>query len=298
MSFNSIGVEKGFLFVISFCKSLGINYYAFTVIHSLSFMIGMYLLLKKYNKNFSFFIIIFIYKLYIYNTFISLRQPFALLIFWYSIKYLDKNMIKYFICCLVATLFHISSLVLFPIYFLYKAKKNKKILTIIGCICFIVFLLSITGIYRLDLFDIISKIFTNNPRMMEKVKIYFSSNSGSLNIFHTLEFYALFIPYMLNYNKIEKNTNSAVFNFNNTCIVVLMLIFTFFRGFEIITRLKDFFIIVYPVMICSIIDVTDKNKNKLLIIILSIIISLFGYYRFLRNFDGGGFIPYQSFIFK
>ena len=87
------GIEKGYLIYSFFIKRLGVNFYGFTLIHSIIFYVLFYMILKKYDYNINFIIILFLYKMFFYNTFISLRQPLAILTFWFSIDFLkDKKL--------------------------------------------------------------------------------------------------------------------------------------------------------------------------------------------------------------
>lgn len=65
-----------------------------------------------------------------YNYFSMMRQWMAVAILFWGSRYLrDRQMIKYFITCLVAAVFHTSALVMVPLYFLVtgKAWKPKQI---------------------------------------------------------------------------------------------------------------------------------------------------------------------------
>ena len=296
---NKISIEPGFYVLSSFVKSFSFGFEIFTLIHSIIFYSLMYKALKKYNLNFNFFIIIFLYKLFFYNTFISLRQSIALVIFWMSLKYLiNRKFIKYMCCCILGVLFHTASLILIPIYYLYNIKFKKRTLIILGIICFGLFLVSYLNIWNINITNQLYNFFNNNDRMIEKVGTYFNGESSSLNLFHTLEFYLIFIIFISNFELIKNKTNSDEFRLIIDMLLCIMVIVSVLRKYEIITRIKDYFIIAYPFIFSTLIQSIKEKKNKWFVTLCVIAICAFGYFRFLINFDNGGLIPYKSYLFK
>ena len=112
--YGTFGAEKGYLYLNSIVKSLGFNFYGFTLLHSMFFYFSLYKGLKKYTNNFNLLIIVFLYKMFFYNTFISLRQSITIGIFFLAMHYIqEKKIVKYFMMCFIATLFHKGALILF-----------------------------------------------------------------------------------------------------------------------------------------------------------------------------------------
>ena len=65
-------------------------------------------------------------------TMSGLRQSVAIMMFFYSIRYIiEKKPLHYIAVIGIASLFHTSALILFPVYFIYKIKFNQKIFFII-----------------------------------------------------------------------------------------------------------------------------------------------------------------------
>ena len=127
---------------------------------------------------------------------------------------------------------------------------------------------------------------------MEKAEGYFDT-SEKISIIHTLEYYLIAIIIYLNYDSIQnKNEHS---NLILNMFVILMFIFTVMRGFVIITRIKDYFLWTYPILLYYLIE-NRKVKEKYLIAILSCIVCLYGYIRYINSFDNGGLMPYNSYL--
>lgn len=83
----------------------------------------------KYNNCFREGIFIYFTLLFIFYTWDWTRQGVAMSIFLYSYRYIDtRQPIKYFICIITASLFHYSSLVLIPFYFVNRISINRYML--------------------------------------------------------------------------------------------------------------------------------------------------------------------------
>lgn len=291
--YGTFGMEKCYLFLNSLVKSMGLNFYGFTLLHSVIFYSCMYIGLKRYTKNFNYFLVVFLYKMFFYDTFISMRQSISMAIFFIAVQFIEKRKpIKYFALCILAFLFHNSAIILFPLYFINRIKISKKAFKIINIIGIIFLVLNITGIFVFNPSGIVNKIFNGNQNAMEKAEGYFDT-SEKISIIHTLEYYLIAIIIYLNYDSIQnKNKHS---NLILNMFVILMFIFTVMRGFVIITRIKDYFLWTYPILLYYLIE-NRKVKEKYLIAILSCIVCLYGYIRYINSFDNGGLMPYNSYL--
>lgn len=169
---GTYGAEQGFLFLCSVVKTIGFNFFGFTMIHSIIFYSAMYIGLKKYTKNFNFLIIIFIYKIFFYNTFISLRQSITIAIFFIALKYIqERKMIKYFVCCIIAATFHNGALLLFPIYFIGAFKLTKSRLILLNLIFIPTIILSTLKIPILSNFQWFINLFSNSTSIAKATNL-------------------------------------------------------------------------------------------------------------------------------
>lgn len=107
-----------------------------------SFIILLFIHLHsiKEHEDYDMIIFLFIVLGFYFSTFNGIRQWIAIAIFMYSFKYIKrKDFDKYLICIIVASLFHITAILLLPAYFMFKINiKDKYKLIIIGC-AFIIF---------------------------------------------------------------------------------------------------------------------------------------------------------------
>lgn len=288
------GMEEGYLFLNSFIKTLGFNFFGFTLIHSIVFYILLFSNIKKYTNKIGIIFVIFLYKLFFYNTFISLRQSLTIAIFWYLIKYInEKNIIKYFIGCFICMKIHTASIVLFPIYFINKINITKKLIIMLNMIFIPCILIDMVGINVFSFLEPILK-YIEDPTVQHKASEIVNNMGGGINLLHTLEYFIIMFLLIKNYEKVIKYDSKC--NIIIKLFLILLPVFTMFRGVEIITRIKDYFIISYGILLGYIFEV--KSKRDIFKFIIVIYYCAFTFIRFILLFDNGGMIPYESYLFK
>lgn len=289
---NIYGTEIGYLFINSLIKTLGFNFYGFTLFHSIIFYTILYLALKKYKLNFGFILIVFLYKLFIFNTFVSLRQSLVLVIFLFSLRFIiEKKPIHYYLLILPCLLLHSSAMFLLPLYFINKIKFTKKSLTIYISVFFLLFLLNYTGIYVFNPINILERVFINNSNMMTKIDQYFK-DEVAVNVLNVLECYGIVILLIFHFDKTYKTKEEKTFI---NLFLLLIPIITFFRSFEIMVRLRDYFSI-FMAFVLSYIFKNHAEKDKQLFYLLTVLFCFAGYIRYIYNYDNGSLRNYESYI--
>lgn len=121
--------EWGYGYLQSFCKFIGIDFWGFHIFFKLLVFVSICYFTNFLKINVALFIAFFLPEL---GLFLFIDCPFRNLIamgaFCFSIKYLlERNMWLYFVFVAIATLFHASSLILFPLYFIANAKLRNII---------------------------------------------------------------------------------------------------------------------------------------------------------------------------
>ena len=290
---GTFGMEKGYLLYNSIIKTLGFSFYGFTLINSIIFYTCLYIGLKRYIKNFNFFLIIFLYKMFFYDTFISMRQSVSMVIFFIALQFIEKKKpVKYWILCTIALFFHNSAIILFPLYFIRNFKISKKTFMIINIVGLIFLILNITGIFVFNPINVINILFSNNSIALEKSNSYFDITE-KISIIHSLEYFVIAIILYFNYEYIQNKNDKSKLVIN--IFIILMFIFTVMRGFVIITRIKDYFLWTYSIILYYLME-NQEIKKKNIIAILVCVVCLYGYIRYLKSFDNSGLIPYNSYL--
>ena len=237
---------------------------------------------------------IFLYKMFFYDTFISLRQSITIAIFFISLRFIEnKKLIPYFLCCLLATTFHNGALLLFAIYGVSKIKLTKKRLIILNCIFIPTLLVSILKIPILAPFQGFINLFSTETAAQKASNLINATTTTGISYLHTIEYFTIMFLIIINYSKIIEQDKNAEFIIK--LFLVLLPLFTIFRGYEILTREKDYFLFTYAVLI----DYLCRIKNKKYYLPLqgiTIAICLLGFYRFIILFDNGGMLPYRSYL--
>lgn len=291
---NNLVSELCFLLCMSIVKTLGFSFKFFTLLHSVVFYFLIYKFIKQYNVNFFFIIIIFMYKMFVFNTFVSMRQSIAIGIFLCSFKYIiDKKMLKYFLCCFCALAFHSSAIILFPVYFINRIKFSKCSLCIFSTVLFLIFVLNYLNVDFFNPIYILKKAFFWNDAIYNKIDSYFVS-ARKMNVLNVVETYAVILFIIYFFNKIYEEDYQKRIIIN--CFLIIVPIVTAFINYEIMVRVKDYFIIflgfiLYYVSKCL------KFQFRNIFCFLVICLSFVAYCRYIYNYDGGSLMPYKSYLF-
>lgn len=294
--YKTFGFETGYLVFNSFFKTIGLNFHGFTLAHSLIFFTLLYIGLKKYTLNFNLLIIVFLYKMFFYNTFISMRQSITIVIFFVAIQYIIKKQPwKYFTLCLIALALHNAALIMFPLYFLNKINITKRKILLLNLIFIPTIIISHLNLPVMKIFDFMIG-FYENPVASDKARDLLVETPGaSISLFHTLEYFLVMMIIIIFYEKIivvHKDAKMMILLF-----LCLLPIFTMFSGYEIMTRIKDYFTITYAIIL-GYFCVIENQKYKVITQIFVVFLCAFGFFRFIYLFDNGAMYPYKSYIFE
>ncbi len=305
--------EPGLLLMFSLIKSIGINYFGFTLILAILFYTLVFKGLKEFISEWSLFWALFMYKIMFYNTFISIRQGLTIAIFCYSLKYIrDKKMVKYFFWCLIASSVHRGALILFPLYFIHYMPISAKMIKYVAL--FFAPTWFIRG--QVNLGRIIDKIISIIG-YTDKSKGW-SITGESISIIHTLECYIIVFLVLVFYDKIISTKRQKEVKLVLKLFVLTIPIFTLLSNWIIMTREKDYFVIMYGILFGYILEGNttslikyDECRNTLLgrsdrvgignalVIATGIFGTCFiGMTRYVMMFDGGALMHFTSFITK
>lgn len=287
--------EIGYLLFNSFVKTLGFNFYGFTVIESAIWYLCMYHGLKRYINDWAIVLPVFLYKLFFYNTFISLRQSITIAIFFVSWRLIqDKKIIKYYLLCILALLFHNGAIILFVVYPVMQFKLTKKRLLILNVIAWSMFLIDKLGFSIFAMINAILERIPSESTIIFKAKQWMSMNMP-ISIFHIAEYMLLMFLVIICFDKIiEKDSNSEFVLKIFTC---LLPIFAIFSGNVVSTRFKDYFTITYGIILMYLCQI-DEGRKKYIVQLCTVAICAYGYFRYIINFDAGGLMPYVTFVSK
>ena len=299
----------GWLFKYSECEVLylllnhfvaiangGIQHLLFVISFFISFMF------YKYAKNFeSETDVCITYAVYLFVFFgITLnlvRQSIATAIVIYSMKYLKKEDFKgYIISVIIASGFHISAIIMIPIFFLYKFFGTKKELLVKIIVTVISIITVLCAEYLLKYMYLFSNKFDT-----EYVNRYMN-NSWHFNL--TWEILKLFIFIILMIVLRYKNNTQAnkydkkYFDFCKFLLILDLVFFQFGAIFRYAERFSYYFMIIsYSYLIPCLLDIFKKKEEKELRILPTIMIMailLIYFYTVFALLKISSIIPYST----
>lgn len=287
--------EVGYTYITSFFKTLGISFYGFCLIHATFFYFCLWKGLKRYTSHFGIVLLVFLYKLMFYNTMISMRQSITIACFLLMVPLIEeKKYIKYYVAAYFVSFIHNGALLLFLIYPLVYVALNRKRIAWLNIIFIPTLAIGAAGI---DVLGPIGKFLQDNAvneNMMTKSERYFGNeNMSAIGIFHTLEYFLLMFFVFINLKHL--NLSESKVHIVMWMFLCLLPLFTLFRGSEILTREKDYFLIYYAVIIGYLIDKLPQYRRFIYSMVT--LVCAFGYYRFVILFDAGHFLTYHSWLF-
>jgi len=303
--------EVGFLLISSLIKTLHFSYFGFVLIYTFMFYALVLKGLKDFVPNWSIFFAFFMYKIMFYNTFISIRQGLTIAIFCYSLRFIrDKKWHVYFPLALTAFFVHRGALVLLPVYFIQYIPLSKKFIR--NYALFFLPTILISNHVNLSVFldSLINFIgFANKSKG-------WADKTEPINIIHTIECYIVVFLILIFYEKLISNKREKEVKLILKLILLAIPIFTLFRDWIVLTRVKDYFIIFYGVILGYVLD-EDSNfvaelenkesvqniskpivSNSYLISLIIILACFIGMMRYAFVFNGGELKYFNSFIFE
>lgn len=175
-STKEITYEPGFTLLNLVCKALVRDYHFFIIVHT-SIVLALFLnFLKNRVDNIAFALFLFCSFEGIAIVVNLLRNLIAILIFLNALQFIEKRKpIPYFVCCILALSFHISSVVYFPLYFFFHKTCNKWLFLAIFILLNIIFLGNISIVLTM------CSLLGLDEMMAQKIKTYteiYSANRG------------------------------------------------------------------------------------------------------------------------
>jgi hypothetical protein len=267
-------VEIGYQLLDRFILQFADNYFWLLFLTAFFIVFSYLRLIKKYSTNYVFSVTLFVtLGLYIF-LFNGLRQALAMAIMTYSVKYLiEKKLIAYFLICLVASMFHMSALIMLPIYFIINFRLNTFYK--------ITLLALIVSIFS---FDVVQYVAQNNQRY----ETY--ADGGEIRGLYTMLFY-LFIAAFIFLAKIKYKISDELFvKFSDlyfSGVVILIAVSLLGANPSGPQRIIAFF--AWPLLI--LLPIVFHRINNKLVSFVFLSFCILYYYLSLLNF--GDLFPYE-----
>lgn len=281
--------EPAYNFAMMCGKWIGINFDLFLCIITLMSFLLLFNSVLKHTEYLFFALLIYIAKLYIFYDFVLVRQMIAIPFVWLALSKLrDKNNYQYAIYLLVASLFHYSAILLFPLCFFIHSRFNNK------CIIVILILSLIAKEFVVYLLDLISNLI---PYIGYRLNDYLDKNN-SVNIFNFAE-QGILLLILMKYRKIFEKKNIQ-FNFYFNLFLISIVLLITFSSLEDIKRLKDYFILSYFILLPATLSLFRTKNEKIIVWGMLVIYFTILYIRscilFSSTAGTGELYPYKSIL--
>lgn len=277
--------ESGYTLLNSLLKSFTENSHVLFIVVSIITLGGILILNYKYSRYPFFTLQFFLYKMFLYNNFVALRQSFVIAIFIFAIKFIEKrNFKKYILCIIVSMLFHLSAIVLIPVYFINRVDLRKVEIKKILLVCIGGFLFSNI------MFDLIMSLVS----LFGKTR-YMNYSSGSTMAFYLNILEGLMFLFLIKkFNKMDKELEKINYNL----VVLYFAITVIFMNYSFMARVTMNFIFPMILLFGDTLKYMDGRKKKIAFFLLFSFLFFAGYIRELLTFDGGSLKIYSSILFK
>lgn len=285
------GIEIGFYYLNTLIADLGLGFqWVIFLMAFITIFIKLQFFLKN-SPNFVFSLFIYYCSIFYLYDFIAIRQALAMAIFMLALPYiLYRKLIIYILLIVLASMFHISALILLPFYFILNFNYSRKLLLFILILVSIAILLKIKFIFTDILFNYLSlPVFA-----VEKIDVYSLDDSVATISLRQLilgYIFVLFLP------KKDKKINI----FLNIYIMGILLAVLLNAIPQLSFRIKSYFFWVESLLVIYCIDryYNSYVLLKNIIYLLLSVIYMWSLYTFLDNVAQRGYgliFPYKMFF--
>lgn len=187
-------LEPLYLMINKCCALLSLSTSAFFMTIMLIMMFLLFYATDKDYRRF-YYVLFFFFTIFLASALNIQRQALATLFFFLSVKYIDRNIYKYFICVGCAFLIHHSSVVLFPFWFIGNERLkvlDNRLFAVLAYFCSLLFA-TMLGKYINDIIPMFissEKYLNNFENIDENMKV--SSGLGILSN-HMLSLIVIFL---------------------------------------------------------------------------------------------------------
>lgn len=275
------GYEKGWLLINKIIYLIFPDFQLLLLSVSAFYTFCLFKFLFTYSNRPAYSLYLYITQYFLAATFNNERQTIAIGILFLSIKYVkERKLFKFIVCVYIASLFHLTSIVFFVVYFMYGIKINYKywICVIYGTIFVFIFSNKILSI-------IIKYLY--NEKYGESIG-KFTGEGYSYFAMLCLMAVTVFVVYYRN----EKQDPVKRIFAHMIILAMVLQIFSFQIGF--IYRATRLFSVAMIVYIPDAIDMKFERKGRYILnFVILVLTSIFFIYSLLN--DGIGVIPYKFF---
>lgn len=272
--------ELGYYLLNHILAYFGCHYQLLFILTSAAIVGLVCVTIKKYSQNPELSLLLYVALYFYFSSYNIVRQHIAIACIFFAVRYLmDKQVWKYMLWVLIASLFHRSVLIMVPLYFLLNLKIPVKFRwVIIGA--------GVLG----ALFG--RQLLSMLLRLVPKYSIYAEFEAGSAWCdLAVIVMNLILLHISASTPKREEKTNlfinASLFSFLFAALAFCNVLFA---------RIYPYMHILSVLSIPYAITGVPKGKRKLLLIAVSVVACVVCLYYFIGN--NGQVVPYQITDFK
>jgi hypothetical protein len=286
----AIPYEPLFVLFMSLCKSFGFSFSAFLLLYSLASIGVIGCGIKRITPQYFFVILLYILNSYIWQNFTIIRQAMAFGIIINALPDIqEKRPLHFFGLVFFAAMWHVSSLIFLPAYFLLQGRTTAKKMFLYGISGIILFLLFNVMKDQLSYSGAAHSVFSR------KLLGYFiGPNGAGINQFQIVECGLLLI---LGWPLIQDSKSDYIIDYSYQLVICMLILTLVFRRYEFFSRFLEYYKIGIIILAAAWCRDTLKSLDSFKTLCCFSYFSL-KYIRYLFTFDGGALMPYRSFLFR
>ena len=260
---NNTSWESGFVIYTIICKTISADYFFFQFISFTIDFIALFLIFKKLiPRHIMLGFIIFILFGGLSIEINLLRNSKSIICFMLSLKYIEsKSIFKFFALNIFGCLFHITSLLYLPLYFILNKTIPKKLLIILFITGNIVYLFEIEWFRQILL---LTSSFAPS-RLEYLIEVYLSNKLYSSSYGLTLGFLERFISFLLIYKFSTSLCNIQKVNkiYINSFFIYLFIFLYFSEMTILLERIALLFVFSYWILFPQVFALLSKTHKKI-----------------------------------
>lgn len=254
-------------YLVYFTEYLGFNQQFIFAIYAILTTILFYKFSLYFSKNntYTMFFTLFIFLLLFLKFIDQIRSCLAIAIFLYSTRFIiERKLLKYIFCCLLAYFSHKSAIILLPMYWILNIKYTKKTFYLL-----VLFMMAIPFINTNHVIFLIDKIIS--ILNLAKYSMYFEweINLTFIGKIATILYILIFVVFYRIFNKEDKKEHFVI-----NAMIIYLLIKSLQIHFGILGRISAYFSAFNCVFIVFVIMYVYKRIIQKDIFVAAIIVTL------------------------
>ncbi|CAK8054089.1 EpsG family protein [Eupransor demetentiae] len=291
------GNDTGFLILNAVIKSLGFNFYGFTLIVAAFFWLSIYFTVKPYLTNMGLLAVLVFYKYFLDVSFIYMRQSIAVAIFLWALQaLLKKRWCLYFPIVIFAAMVHFSAVILIPVYFINHVRLTRKGVLIFTIIFALSYVVTLAHINILQYMSFVGSFLggTGAEKFGDAANgPGYGDSSLVSSLFHLAEFLLVDGLLLANWQRVEEAGPRQLLAVK--LFLILLPLYSIFANSSIMVRDGFYFLFTYAVVIDLVTRKSDLTK-RLLVYTAFVLVCFYGMFRFATHFDDGASSRYVSYL--